>query len=411
MAWWLRQWDAARSSLWFTPLIGLCIASVLAFLSLEVDERFQVTSATGFEWLRTTASAGRLTMSSLAGAMITVTGVVFSMTMVTFGQTSSQFGSRLLRSFLSHSISQVTLALFLGTSLYCFTVLRTIRDFGDGEALVPHLSIFIGLCLGLVCLFSLIYFVHRVAHSIQAESVLRDLSIELDSAIDRLFPEKIGSPPQGREQTIKSDESENETLAAQSTGFVQGIDGSDMLHIAERMEGVIRVLAAPGDFVFAGQHVVEIIDGKLTNEVAAELTQCILIGSRRTPRQDAGCVIREMVEVAVRALSPGINDPYTAVTSIHYLTAALCKLAQREFPKAQRFGSDDELRLVFPVIEFSDLLDQCYREVRSYGSDVFLVRSSLTDSLQQLLLQVKYEEDASSVRKLLDELRNYKADG
>ena len=336
--------------------------------------------------------------------MITVTGVVFSMTMVTFGQTSSQFGSRLLRSFLSHSISQLTLALFLGTSLYCFSVLRTIRDLGNGETFVPHLSIFIGLSLGLVCLFSLIYFVHRVAHSIQAESVLRDLSFELDSAIERLFPEEIGNPPQGREAKLPDEESAEEYLTAPQTGFVQGIDGSDMLYTAEQMEGVIRVLVAPGDFVFAGQRVAQILEGKLTDQHAAEITQCILIGSRRTPRQDVGCVIREMVEVAVRALSPGINDPYTAVTTVHYLTAALCKLAHREFPKAQRLDSNDKLRLIFQVTEFSDMLGQCFREIRSYGADAYLVRSSLIASLRQLLSQLEYEEDKSSVKSLLNQL-------
>ncbi len=419
MAWWLQRWDTLRGSLWFIPGLGVLGALLLSVITLQIDYQLSYEKLSPPAWLITTSSAARLTLSSLAGALITVTGVVFSMTMLTLAQTSSQYGPRLLRSFLNQNVTQLTLAVFVGTSLYCMSVLRTIREIEEGNFFVPHLSVFVGLCLGLMSLLFFVYFIHYTASSIQAESVIRAVSYELDDAIERLFPESLGDDSDGSDadDSASGDSDPNQEkpdstllIKADSIGYVQGIDGDRLIELADQLDTVFYVRAKPGDYIFHGAPLLDVAkDGKdeVEEEFQSKVRETFLTGVRRTPRQDTGCVIKELVEVAIRALSPGINDPHTAVACINSLASALSSVAGRKFPDSHRRNEEGKVRVIVQTPTFSQLLDDCFREIRFYGADSFLILEQLSKSLQMLSYFVQREADAEAIRrhlKIIDSL-------
>jgi len=384
-AWILNLWDRLRNSLWLIPAIGMLTALAAAVVLLQVDAEIRVETIPALQWATTTGPAARLTLATLAGGLMTIAGVVFSITMLTLAQTSAMFGTRLLRSFLNHNVTQFTLAMFLGTSLYCFAVLWTIREVDDSGLFVPHLSVSLGLLCGLASLATFVYFIHHVANSIQAQTVVRNVSAELDDAIDDIFPENPESP--GEEaggQTDSFDDNGDEprhTVESQVNGYVQAIDEETLQDFACNCDVVIRLERRPGHFVAIGSPIA-IVRGTLdTRELSARINACFLTGSARTPRQDVECAIQELVEVAVRALSPGINDPHTAVACIDYLGAALLRIVQRQMPSRVLRDEDGRVRVIVERVSFPAVVDAAFDEIRQYGRDSAAVTIRLVETL------------------------------
>ena len=192
-----KHWDSLRSSFWFVPATMAACAVALALASVSLDE------AVTYEWIKAQgwaytggAEGASLVLSTIAGSMITITGVVFSMTLVALSLASSQLGPRLLRNFMRDRMNQVVLGTFVATFVYCLVVLRTIRR-ADEVLFVPHISVTFGVLLALVGLGVLIYFIHHVSVSIQADEVVARVGKELMAEIDRLFPEESGEGGRG----------------------------------------------------------------------------------------------------------------------------------------------------------------------------------------------------------------------
>jgi uncharacterized membrane protein len=188
--WLIGLWDRILGSFWFLPAILVLLAATLGGVLPTFDEGVQI-HADGLRWLETTPDGARTVSSVVAGAMMTVAGVVFSVTMVTLSIASSQFGSRVLRNRMRDRATQLALGAFLGTSVYCFLVLRTIQA-TDENTFVPHISVTVGIALAVGSLFVLIYFIHDVVEAVQAPHIVARLAYDLDDSITRLFPEKIG---------------------------------------------------------------------------------------------------------------------------------------------------------------------------------------------------------------------------
>jgi uncharacterized membrane protein len=396
--WLLNYWDRLRNSLWFVPSVGLMCALALAVVMLELDSAVRIERHPGLEWAVTTGPAARSLLSSLAGALVTVTGVVFSITMLTLVQTSSMYGPRLLRSFLNHNATQVTLAVFLGTSVYCFAVLRAIQEVDAGTIFAPHLSLGVGLMAGLISLLTFIYFIHHVAYSIQVQNVVRTVAIELSDTLDRLFPEQLGEDPADESASHADLESENvRIIESTSTGYVQAINAASLIQVATGQDLVIRLERRPGHFVAHGTRIATIHPPRPDEDLTEQINACFLTGARRTPRQDVECAIQELVEVAVRALSPGINDPHTAISCIDYLGAALTRLAQRALPSPIRQDDQGRVRVIAGVTSFGDALDAALDEIRQYarGSASVLIR--LADTLLAISRKIRRPADRDAV--------------
>lgn len=402
----LNLWDGFRSSFWFVPTLMTLGGFFTSLGMLELDYEISDSLFEHYGWLKMTPPAARSTLSSIASAMVTSAGVVFSITMVSLSITASQFGSRLIRTFRNNVVTHVTLGAFVATSLYCLLVLAAVRDF-DGSGYVPHLSVYLGIVLAVFCLCTLIYFIDDMAISIQAQSVVRASAADLDAAIDRIFPERLGespSDPAKQADIIRQlDQLGNDGRVIQSTreGYLQAIDSEGLMSVAKDNDLTLELLCQPGDFIMRDLPLVKIWqqnDNEVGEEVIEIITSSVITGSTRTPRQDVVYSINELVEVAVRALSPGINDPFTAMTCIDRLGAALGRLAGRTIPSPYRHDGKGHLRIIARPVEYKTAVDAAFDQIRHYARGDFTVSCCILKALASIAVQIQRDADRDVVR-------------
>lgn len=388
--WLINLWDRFQSSFWFIPTVMAVLAIVLGFVMPEVDTRVNVAEIDYLNWLGTTKAAARSMLGALAGAMITVAGVVFSMTMIVLSITASQFGSRLLRAFMQDRVTQFGLGAFLATSIYCLLVMKDVHSFGDGDTFVPHISVFLAVVLSILNLVAFIYFLHHMSVSMQAQTIVGDVADDLERSIERLFPQRVGDAPpddNGANTRELADclGRKHVSVAVEKEGYLQAIDGDALLGIAVEVDRVFELMYRPGDFLIQGLPLLRIRPPiEVDDELRERLKNCYIVGSQRTPRQDVECAINELVEVAVRALSPGINDPFTAMTCIDRLSASMGRLAARDFPSRYRYDDKGEFRMIVPPTTFTGALNAAFDQIRQNGRKTTSVSIRLLEGLARI---------------------------
>jgi uncharacterized membrane protein len=393
----IHYWQTLSGSLWFVPAVMTLLSLGLAIGIVRLDRAISDNAG----WAYGGGPEGaREVLSAIASSMITVAGVAFSVTIVALTLASQQFGPRLLRNFMRDRGNQVVLGTFIATFTYSLVVLRTIRS--GGTEFVPHLSVSFGIVMALASLGVLIYFIHHAAVSIQAPEVIAMVASDLQEGIDRLFPDTLGRPAaQGehdlRPEVIQDFERGNETISCTVTGYLQSVDNDRLMALAADNNVVFLLLCRPGDFMIDGDALTQ-FKPRADEEVADKVRSCFIFGDDRTHVQDIQFTIHQLVEVAVRALSPGINDPITAINCIDRLAAALCRLAQRSMPSAYRFDAQDELRvLVARPIRFKELVDSSFDMIRQYGRSSTAVTLRLLDAIILIAERVRREEDRAAL--------------
>lgn len=376
----LGFWDLLRTSFWFLPSMMAIGAAGLSFALVAFDSSLDRGAIENVGLLYGFGSSGaRAILSAIASSMITVAGLTFSMTMLTLQLASSQFGPRLLRSFMSDRGNQIVLGTFTSTFLYCLLVLRTVHgsdNAPNAPSFVPHVAVAFGVLLAVISLGILIFFIHHVANSIRIETVLASLASETRAAIDRLYPEKLGHEPEG-DTRPEVDASVRDlfdratgSVAADGSGYVQRIDDETIMEVAAENDLVIRIEARPGSFVTEGAPVLLVVGrGGVPEECASKLAQCFIIGAERTPAQDLEFSIRRIVEIAQRALSPGVNDPTTALYCIDRLEEALCRLAGRKMPSALRVDGEGRPRVLTSVYDLEEIASSAIAAIARYATE------------------------------------------
>ncbi len=363
-------WFWLRSSYWFIPVLMTAAATAAALLLVGFD-RSQPWSRQIPGWVYTGGAEGaRSLLSAIASSMITVAGVVFSITMVALALTSSQFGPRLLTNFMRDRGNQCVLGTFVATFMYCLMVLRVVR--AGPDEFVPHLAVTVALGLAGTALLVLIYFIHHVSTSIHAESVIAAVRRDLDDAIETTFGAHRASDEHDSRPTPMAPPPDREICAAPvkapCSGYVQAIDSAALVHLAAAHDLVLRLIHRPGHFVVADNPVALASPPERAGaEVLRAIADAFVIGSVRTPTQDVEFAINQLVEIAVRALSPGINDPFTAVACVDWLGAALCKVAvYQPLPREQADGRG-VVRVLAEPVTFEGLVDAAFHQIRQYG--------------------------------------------
>ncbi len=357
------------TSFWFVPMLLAVGAIALSFATLALDETFKNATTFVFGYDRGTDGA-RTLLSAAASSVITVAGVTFSITIATLAQASSQFGPRLLRNFMSDKGNQFVLGTFTATFLYCLLVLRAINGTGSAP-FVPHISVTIGLLLAVLSIGVLIYFIHHVASSLQADYVIASASHTLDTTIARLFPknrEQDGSA-HTRDSCVQDIPEDFDRIAspipAVKSGYLQTIDYEQLTQLAVEHDVLLRVEFEPGAFVVQGKPLVLLWPTRPSDDkLRKEIQQAFLIGMRRRTAQDLDFAIDNLVEVAVRALSPGINDPFTAMSCLDWLGEAFCQLGESTFPSPYQYDDTDTLRLITPAVTFQRFADAAFPQIR-----------------------------------------------
>ncbi len=392
-------WESLRATYWVVPSAMAFAAVLLSVAMIQLDEAAAAALLNRWSWVYTGGPQGaRAVLSTIASSMITVAGVTFSITIVALTLASQQFGPRLLRNFLRDLGNQIVLGSFISTFLYCLLVLRTVRG-NDDSQFVPHLAVTVGVALAMLSLAVLIYFIHHVATSIQASQVIANVAGELEGAIARIFPDDIGdgaaaleAPPLPPEAARRPDTAR--TVRATTTGYVQAVDSARILALASKQDRTIRIDVRPGAFVRIATPLASLWPAPEPADACdGPILEAFIVGADRTGAQDAGFFVNQLVELAVRALSPGINDPGTACTCIDRLEQALCQLAGRRIPSAYRYDDDGTLRVVAAPMTFASLLDLAFADIGRYGSSSVSVMSRLLEAVRDLAGCVRREED------------------
>lgn len=392
----VKYWERVRGSLWFVPAVMALGAAGLAAGTVWLDERVPQEWVRGLGWIYSGGAEGAsAVLGTVASSMMTITGLVFSLTLVALSQASTQFGPRLLRNFMRDTSNQVVLGTFVATFLYCLLVLRTIRR-ADEQLFVPHVSVTLGVGFALASLGVLIYFIHHVAVSIQADEVVARVSGELERAIERLYPVKIGEGKAAEE--VERPRGEGREIALEQAGYVELIDAEALMTAAEEGGVVIEVLKRPGQYVSKGEPVARGWPAVEVNEdVGKAVRAAYAVGPSRTPVQDVEFVLLQLVEIAVRALSPGINDPFTAMTCVDRLGSALQDLAGREWPEAYRRGKAGELRVIAEPTTFARLLAAGLDQIRQNARGNVAVSLRVLEALTGVMGSTRRAEDRAAV--------------
>jgi len=359
------------ASLWFVPGLLILAGMLLAFGMLLLD------TLAPPDWiepvqrlLRIGPEGARQVLATIAGSMITVASLVFSITLVVLTLASSQLGPRLINRFMRDPVNQAALGTFVGTFLYALLVLETVSETGP-EPFVPYLSVALGLMLAVISLFWLIYFIHHVADSIQADSVIAEIAEALDEAIARRFPE-VDAPQAIPLQAPFLDRLAEPAgiVAADRSGYIQAIDAQALLRRASAEDVLIKVDVRPGDFVVEDAALLLVWPReRLSDELGKTLHGAIVVGPKRTPTQDIDFAMGALVEIGLRALSPGINDPQTALTCIDRLTEGLVKLMRSDEPPSLVQDGDGALRLIARPATFENVLGAAFNPIRHAGRD------------------------------------------
>ncbi len=378
-------WSNLRSSFWFVPSLIFIAAIALALGLVEAD------SGKARPWIEqwprvfgSGAAGARGMLSTIAGSMMTVVGVTFSMTLVTLALASNQYTSRVLRNFMADRVTQVVLGVFGGIFIYCLIVLRTIR--GGEEAYVPSLAVTFGVVLAIGGVSILIYFIHHIATAIQASSIIAALASETLASIDRQFPEQPsdGEHPRGQADCglgLPPAEVGKEVTAS-CNGYIQSIDVDALLNLAEEHDAIVRAERGVGDFVVRGARLASVISPQpLPERLEGRVAAAFNIFRFRTIEQDVGLGIRQIADIALRALSPGVNDTTTAVVCVDYLAAILAHAITRDTPPALH-SCGGILRVITVERTFGDLLGNAFDEICSSAQANYPVLARMLEALQ-----------------------------
>lgn len=393
-----------QSSFWFIPALMASGAMLLATVTVSLDTLLTDWLALNLGLIFTGGAEGASSLlGTIAGSMITIAGVVFSMTLVALSLASSQLGPRLLRSFMRDSTTQMVLGTFVATFLYCLLVLRTVRR-ADETIFAPHLSVSLGVLFAVVSVGVLIFFIHHVSVSIQANEIVARVGRDLVAGMQRLFPENIGqgAPLRPTEpadaEFIQRFEREARPVESAGDGYLQFIDGDALMNLAMQEDVVIRLQRRPGHYVVALSPLALVWpEDKVNDSLAERINAAFALGNQRTTGQDIEFAVNQLVEIAVRALSPGVNDPFTAIACVDHLGSALSRLAQREMPSAYRYDSEEQLRIISPVFSFSNVSDAAFNQIRQYGRNSAALTIRLLETLAVIAQSVNRPEDRAAL--------------
>lgn len=366
----IRQgWNRLIESFWLWPAIMVLLGVSLALGLLDVDRRGWVpVSVGGSTWLYNGGGTGaRTLLGAIASSTIGVAGTVFSITIAALSLAAGQMGPRLLRNFTRDRGNQFTLGAFLGTFSYALMVLRSVRTQDEG-AFTPHVALSFGMLLAFCCVATLVYFVGHMASRINVDTVVELVSEDVTEAFDALVTDAANPAPVDERHWLDA-----RVVTDTRSGYLQQLDEDTLAAWARENGTALRLLVRRGDYVSPGTPIALMtvwVDG-----AAEAIRRCSALGASRGSRGDAEQTVRQLVEVAVRALSPGINDPHTAMSVLDRLGATLCSLKGKTLPNGVHLA-DGRPVLVVPAVSYESLCAVMFHMIRQHaqGSPSLLIK-------------------------------------
>ena len=361
--------ENVRTGFWAIPAACVVVAVLLALALVQVD---RATDGN----LRVAFGAGpdgaREVLSAIATSMITFTGLVFTITIVVLQLTSTQFSPRVLRTFLRDRQTQLSLGVFVATFVYAVTVLRTVSSV-DESTFVPALATTIGVGLLFVSVAMFVGYIHHIATAIQVSSIMTAIGAETRRTLEARYP--AGGAARST-PLLAPDDAPSALLPARRPGVVIRLDVEALVRHAAKADVVLRTSLALGDFVPEGAPVLEVL-GDAGGLDQPAVSKAVTLGQDRSMQQDVAFGFRQLVDIAERALSPGINDPTTAVQALDQLHDLLRRLATRPLRDGLHCDANGRLRLVTPAETFASYAALALGEIEQYGKGAVQVQERI----------------------------------
>jgi uncharacterized membrane protein len=310
-------------------------------------------------------------------------GVVFSIILVTLTLASTQFGPRMLRNFIRDRSTQLTLGTFVATFIYAVLVLVSIGPGPRGD-FVPHIGVTVTLALMVADMTVLIYFIHHTASAIQLPNVIASIAADLSEAIevqggeDHRATGRATAPERGLSsaELLTRMEKEGGAVKAADSGYVQFIRLRSLVRFAEQANAAISLHHRPGHFIVQGHTIGTVWPPEATAQVNEALAQAHITGPYRTLTQDVSFGIDQLVEIAIRALSPAVNDTFTAITCVDWLGDNLCKIVKRWHPARMHRDEQGFIRVIAAQPSYERLVQRSFEKIRqaSMGMPAIMIR-------------------------------------
>ena len=414
------RWDRMKVSFWFAPVVMSLGAVLLAWAMYWLDQQVpNEMLATSHFVLAGGPTELRSSLIGMAGTILATAGVVFTLLTLPLSTVAAQYGSRLLRVFLGDRVTQLVLGMFVATFVYCLAAALSIPPVEvqpDG----PQLTATVGLYLMLGTFASLILLVQHISTMLQAPNIAAAAGTELREVLLAEMPEEISGEPTGQKAVDALMESDGCPVRLKESGYIQYVDPESVLTLARENDLVIRLLCKPGHFVWS-ETVVALVwpASRVDEELDQEIRNVFRIGNGRTPTQDVVYAVNQLVEMAVRAMSPAINDPFTAMTCLDHIGEGLARFIQQGVKSSYYYDRDHRLRLVLNPVTLDELFSAAFDMLRHASCDnasVLLHILEVIDGLgretkspevhQKLLRHVELIRSESQAGELIEEDRH-----
>lgn len=403
-----RFWNAMswfKSRLWLIPA-GMSLLALGAGYAL-VRFRFEIPlDASGTLWLFSgDAATARGLLSTIVSGMITMTSLVVSLTILVLAQAARQLGPRLIYNFIGDRTIQAALGLFVSTILYCLFILRSINEELGAQG-VPRFAVTLASLLAIACLFALLAYINKLAHSIVSDTVVREVGDDLDAAIAEC-PRRADRADDNIDIEQKTREhATRRCIGLEQSGYVQLIDYDALVKVATRHDLVLTVHTEPGAFLLQKGDTVEVFSkSPVGQRVESEIRSAFTIGPERNPAQDLQYSVRQLVEIALRALSPSVNDPYTATAVINRLSASLEKAGGRDLSTERYCDKAGRLRVVAANGGYAPVVDTAFTQIRAASEGKPAMLSVLAERIQDLLHSAELPEQREALVGQLQAIR------
>ena len=408
-------WYALRSSLWFVPGLMIISSIVLALILIDLE------SLVKREWLLNYprlfglgADGSRGMLTAIASSMLTVAALAFSLTLTALTQASGQYSPRILRNFMRDRVNQFILGYFVSVFAYCLIVLRTIRG-ADDIKFVPSLAVMGGLILAIGGIIVLIYFIHHIASSLQISQIIDNIVSETKDAVETLFPTELGAAAEESEKNeaqMLYAYKEWKEIPALDSGYVQYVDTENLIEFAEKNDFVIKMEYGIGQFVGEGAALVSFTfneqnsEQSISDKTKKEINKFFGINRHRTIEQDIGFGIRQIVDIALKALSSGVNDTTTAVTCIDFLGVIVGEIAGKQFPETVR-TKNGKLCVLAKSPDFREYVETAFDQIRISGKGNQAIFERLLGALTFISKNTESENRRKVIRRQIDLIEEF----
>lgn len=392
----IKYWQDLQGSYYFVPGMMVLSSIILAIVTINIDLRLPNELARKLGWFYANdADSARTILSTIAAAMMSVTAVTFSITMVAVTTASGQYGPRLIGNFMRDRANQFTLGAFLSNFVFALMILRVTRSETVGELpeLVPNVSLLIAFLMTLISVGVMIFFIHHIPETLNVGNILARVGHRLRDDVDEVFPANLSEPAKKIEVNRDDYKTENaHAVCAKFEGYIQTLNETQILRIAVEFDLVIEVIKTPGDFVILGDTLIlfwqnESAPNNQVEDIDNALQNTFAMGRQRTAHQNLLFLADELVEILARALSPGVNDPFTAKNCIYWYKSALSAMMKGQAVEPLRQDGDGNLRIITRSLQIEDFTDSLLGQSRPYIATDFNVTLLMLDVLSDLIAQ------------------------